>query len=167
MRRQWGSGCLVGSRYKYVWRFHRGRTCPRGTASATKYRRGGKSWACISVSQKPLRGVQHVEYPSTNISPTLPSFPPPKPYLVFRDTLCSCEANGRRPVYEEKDRGTTTRHIRTIDPACTPSHEWPAVQTHSSSHIPYITLEGVLSFSPYCSPQPLLDRDSLLSSLLL
>ncbi len=24
----------------------------------------------------------------------LPSFPPPKPYLVLRDTLCSCEAYG-------------------------------------------------------------------------
>jgi hypothetical protein len=27
---------------------------------------------------------------------------PPKPYLVLRDTLCSCEAYGMRPMYKEK-----------------------------------------------------------------
>jgi hypothetical protein len=28
--------------------------------------------------------------------------PPPKPYLVLRDTLCSCEAFGMRPVRKER-----------------------------------------------------------------
>ena len=37
--------------------------------------------------------------PFVQITPTLPSFPPPKPYLVLRDTLCSCEAYGMRPMY--------------------------------------------------------------------
>jgi hypothetical protein len=40
--------------------------------------------------------------PSTNLSPTLPSFPPPNQYLVLRDTLCSCEVYGMRPMYKEK-----------------------------------------------------------------
>ena len=40
--------------------------------------------------------------PSTNSPPTLPSFPPPNPYIVLRDTLCSCEAYGMRPMHKKK-----------------------------------------------------------------
>jgi hypothetical protein len=29
---------------------------------------------------------------------------PPKPYLVLRDTLCSCEAYGMRPMHKETNQ---------------------------------------------------------------
>ena len=36
------------------------------------------------------------------ISPNSPILFLPKPYLVLRDTLCSCEAYGMRPMYKKK-----------------------------------------------------------------
>ncbi len=41
----------------------------------------------------------------TPLDQSLPNSPillPPKPYLVLRDTLCSCEAYGMRPMYKGK-----------------------------------------------------------------
>jgi hypothetical protein len=40
----------------------------------------------------------------------LPSFPPPKPYLVLRDTLCSCEAYGMRPMHKKRKRKKNPPH---------------------------------------------------------
>ncbi len=57
----------------------------------------------------------HPAIPSTNLSPTLPSFPPPKPYLVPRDTLCSCEAYGMRPMHKEFFLGIYTQKERQGD----------------------------------------------------
>ena len=47
---------------------------------------------------------------STPLDQSLPNFPillPPKPYLVLRDTLCSCEAYGMRPMYKKKKEKKT------------------------------------------------------------
>jgi hypothetical protein len=52
-----------------------------------------------TLASKPSKRQIEIE----RISPTLPSFPPPKNNLVLRDTLCSCEAYGMRPMYEEKN----------------------------------------------------------------
>ena len=36
--------------------------------------------------------------PPPPLTQALPSFSPPRPYLVLRDNLCSCEAYGMRPT---------------------------------------------------------------------
>ena len=36
----------------------------------------------------------------------------PKPYLVLRDTLCSCEAYGMKPMYKKKEKSTLARKRR-------------------------------------------------------
>ena len=49
---------------------------------------------------------------STPLDQSLPNFPillPPKPYLVLRDTLCSCEAYGMRPMYKKKKKKPSSR----------------------------------------------------------
>jgi hypothetical protein len=41
----------------------------------------------------------------TPLNQSLPNSPIlflPKPYLVLRDTLCSCEAYGRKPMYKKE-----------------------------------------------------------------
>ncbi len=61
------------------------------------------NWPVANITAK-LSSSPHLSDPplSTNISPTLPSFHPPKPYLVLQDTLRSCEAYGMGPTYKEK-----------------------------------------------------------------
>jgi hypothetical protein len=56
---------------------------------------------------------------STPLDQSLPNlnFPillPPKPYLVLRDTLCSCEAYGMRPMYKKKKKKKNS-HSLEID----------------------------------------------------
>ena len=56
--------------------------------------------AKLGISPTPRHGPRDPPL-STNLSPllaALPSCPPPKPYLVLRDTLRSCEAYGVRPT---------------------------------------------------------------------
>jgi hypothetical protein len=52
-------------------------------------------------------------HPPQPISPNSPILFPPKPYLVPRDTLCSCEAYGMRPMYKKKKKS----HIHSPAPA--------------------------------------------------
>ncbi len=46
-------------------------------------------------------------------NPNSPILFPPKPYLVLRDTLCSCEAYGMRPMCKEKKNRCCT-HLSDI-----------------------------------------------------
>jgi hypothetical protein len=50
----------------------------------------------------------------TPVAQSLPNSPillPPKPYLVLRDTLCSCEAYGMIPMYKEKKGRQSTYQV--------------------------------------------------------
>jgi hypothetical protein len=46
---------------------------------------------------------------------------PPKPYLVPRDTLRSCEAYGMRPMYQEKNESGGENVCKGVVDAPTPS----------------------------------------------
>jgi hypothetical protein len=98
-------------------------------AKTTVWRRKGGAVGCVLVfvltAYEPVfRGLEHIwrvcggdlrgeSPPTTNLSSTLPSFPPPKPYLVLRDTLCSCEAYGMRPMYRKGGGGVWRVNILT------------------------------------------------------
>jgi hypothetical protein len=86
---------------------------------------------------------------STNLSPTLPSFPPPKPYLELRGTLCSCEAHG---MDLRKQGGTEQQEsINAVEALgfCCHSQEWwldevAGGDAHAPDAIAELTLTRVL-----------------------
>ncbi len=53
---------------------------------------------CLRIASRSMRAR------SIQSLPNSPILLPPKPYLVHRDTLCSCEAYGMKPMYKEKNR---------------------------------------------------------------
>ena len=61
--------------------------------------------------------------PPDTTHPTSSQNFPPKPYLVLRDTLCSCEAYGMKPMYKKKTMRHTGSHKRETKSKPTKSYK--------------------------------------------
>jgi hypothetical protein len=89
-------GTLV-SRAKHLPGLQSGRQQPQ---------HGSSDPSCTSTGRGPsacLPGVSRADtHTHAHTRTHKSSFPPPKPYLVLRNTLCSCEAYGMRPMYKEE-----------------------------------------------------------------
>ena len=94
------------------------------------------TWAFQRRTSKRVLDRERRKYASSSIpvpththhTPHTSSFPillPPKPYLVLRDTLCSCEAYGMRPMYKKKKRKKKASPGRPRVATAGPLRWWP------------------------------------------
>jgi hypothetical protein len=75
-------------------------------------------WVQVVLTQNPPPPVTGTVTP-TLFNQSLPNSPillSPKPYLVLRDTLCSCEAYGMKPMKKKKRKTTCGGGIREAVP---------------------------------------------------
>ena len=80
---------------------HRGH--PRTPGSVLRVSRTSVSWWAIAfVVTEACTKACRLRIPIKQSLPNSPVLFLPKPYLVLRDTLCSCEAYGMKPMHKKK-----------------------------------------------------------------
>ncbi len=101
--------CRLGRLLAHLMRAGSGEGVIPGTAELTATQNEAPCSTAGGTNQAPR--VQHktAKLGSSPHPPSRASFPnspilsPPKPYIVLRDTLCSCDAYGMRPMYKRKN----------------------------------------------------------------